>query len=161
MTLELTSDDEKIKRLHFKPFRNSMERRAVQFMPGPNEPQTTNIQTPWGETLVCKAGDFIVNEMTTPTDRWPVDREIFENSYIEVSPGLFVKRPLTYLVPLVDVTGDPEQMVTVHTLEGAVTVRSGDFYLARGLKGEIWPYPREKADNSLIPVDFLPEPVMP
>lgn len=152
MTLKLTSEDELVKQLPFKPYRNSVQRRARQFLPGPNEPQTTNIQTPWGETLVCEYGDYIVNERDTPNDRWPVKKEIFEQSYIEVLPGYFVKRPLTYLVPLVAVTGNPDEEVTVHTLEGVVTVRAGDFYLARGIKGEIWPYPKEKADSNLVPV---------
>jgi hypothetical protein len=152
--IEIRADDDILAHLQFKPYRNSVERRAVQFLPGANEPQTTNIQTPWGETLLCKPGDYIVSEMNTPKDRWPVDREIFEASYLEVKPGRFVKRPLTYLVPLVEVTRDPNQHVMVHTMEGAVTVRAGDFYLARGMKGEIWPYPRDKADTSLIPADF-------
>ena len=152
--MELRAEDEIMQHLRFRPYRNSMERRAVQFLPGPNEPQITNIQTPWGETLLCKHGDYIVNEMNTPKDRWPVDKEIFESSYLEVRPGSYVKRPLTYLVPLIDVTNDPHQQVLVHTMEGDVTVRAGDFYLARGIKGEIWPYPKDKADTSLIPADF-------
>ena len=49
------------------------------------------------------------------------------------------------LAPLVDATdGDPNVEVTVETLEGLVSVRAGDFYLARGVQGEIWPYPKEK-----------------
>lgn len=153
--MELTSDDEIIHQLKFKPYRNMVERRAVQFMPGPEEPQTTNIQTPWGETLTCQRGDYIVNEVDASNDRWPVEREIFEQSYLEVEPGYYVKRPLTYLAPLVDVTGDPNQMITIHTLEGAVTVRAGDFYLARGIKGEIWPYPKDKAETTLIQAEGL------
>lgn len=153
--MELRAEDDIIRQLHFKPYRNSLLRRAVQFLPGPDEPQTTNIQTPWGETLLCKHGDFIVTEMDAPQDRWPVEREIFEESYLEVKPGNFVKRPLTYLAPLVEVTRDPNQQVAVHTLEGTVTVRAGDFYLARGIKNEIWPFPKDKADTTLIPADFV------
>ncbi len=152
--MEIRAGDDILQNLPFKPYRNSIERRAVQFLPGPNEPQTTNIQTPWGETLLCKYGDYIVSEMNVPKDRWPVDREIFEASYLEIQAGSYVKRPLTYLAPLVDVTGDPNHQVVIHTLEGVVTVRAGDFYLARGIKGEIWPYPKDKADTSLIPVDI-------
>lgn len=148
--LELTSDHELIQSVHFKPYRNLVLRQAQQFLPGPDEPQLKHVQTPWGETLVCKAGDYMVNEMTTPDDRWPVDQEIFERSYLEVRPGYYVKRPLTYLVPLVEVTQNEDEMVIVHTLEGAVTVRSGDFYLARGIQGEIWPYPKDKADTVLV-----------
>jgi hypothetical protein len=44
-------------------------------------------------------------------------------------------------------------MVTVETMEGPVTVRAGDFYLAKGVQGEIWPYPKEKVENALVPAD--------
>lgn len=153
--LELKSDDPIIERLAFKSYRNSAERRAIQFLPGPNEPQSTNIQTPWGETLVCHSGDYIVNEMGATNDRWPVARDIFEDSYVKLGNGVYVKRPLTHLVPLVDVTHDPNQMVNVHTLEGDVNVRAGDFYLARGIQGEIWPYPKDKADTTLVLVEHV------
>jgi len=150
MTIEITSDLELLKYLDFKPYRNSIERAAVQFLPGPTEPQQIYIRTPWDETLICEVGDYIVNEIDEPSDRWPVKQEIFENSYLEVRPGYFVKRLLTLLVPLVDITHDPDAEVIVHTLEGSVTVRAGDFYLARGIAGEIWPYPKGKADASLV-----------
>jgi hypothetical protein len=153
MTIQITSDLEMLNHLEFKPYSKSVERQAFQFFPGSNEPQKTNIQTPWGETLTCEYGDYIVNEMDESADRWPVQQDIFENSYFEVRPGYFVKRPLTHLVPLVDITQDPDADVIVHTLEGAVTVRAGDFYLARGIQGEIWPYPKNKADTSLVLVE--------
>jgi hypothetical protein len=61
---------------------------------------------------------------------------------------------LTELVPLVDVTGgDENEMVTVYTLEGPETVRAGDFYLARGIYGEIWTYPKEKVQSVMKPAD--------
>jgi hypothetical protein len=49
--------------------------------------------------------------------------------------------------------GDPDQLVSVVSLEGAETVRAGDFWLAKGIKGEIWPYPRGKIDDVMVPVD--------
>jgi hypothetical protein len=58
------------------------------------------------------------------------------------------------LVPLTDLTdGDEDQMVTIHTLEGVDTVRAGDFLLAKGVKGEIWPYPKEKAAEIMSPAE--------
>jgi hypothetical protein len=54
---------------------------------------------------------------------------------------------------LTDITGDPDQEVKVVTLEGEETVRAGDFYLAKGIKGEIWPYPREKIKDVLMPIE--------
>jgi hypothetical protein len=38
-------------------------------------------------------------------------------------------------------------------MEGAITVRAGDFYLAKGVKGEVWPYPKEKIEQVMIPAD--------
>jgi len=56
------------------------------------------------------------------------------------------------LVPLIEATnGDEDCMVTVHTYEGEVTVRAGDFFLAKGVKGEIWPYPKEKVAKKMEP----------
>jgi hypothetical protein len=43
--------------------------------------------------------------------------------------------------------------VTIHTLEGVDTVRAGDFFLAKGVKGEIWPYPKAKAAEIMRPAD--------
>jgi hypothetical protein len=55
---------------------------------------------------------------------------------------------------MTDVThGDADQLVTVETLEGPETVRAGDFYLAKGIRGEIWPYPKEKVDDVMIPAE--------
>jgi len=58
------------------------------------------------------------------------------------------------LVPLVNVTnGNEECLVTVETVEGPETVRAGDFYLARGIQGEIWPYPKEKVAEVMMPAE--------
>ena len=65
-----------------------------------------------------------------------------------------MKRALTKLAPLVDVTdGDEDRMVTVYTLEGPETVRAGDFYLARGIHDEIWTYPKDKVKEVLKPAE--------
>jgi hypothetical protein len=44
-------------------------------------------------------------------------------------------------------------MVTIETLEGPVTVRAGDFYLAKGVKGEVWPYPKDKVHDVMTPAE--------
>jgi hypothetical protein len=152
--IELSSDDPIIKRLKFVPYRNMVERRVERFLPGPGEPKRMEVATPWGESLTAKSGDYLVSEMDAPDDRWPVNGEIFEKSYEIIRPGSCVKRALTYLVPLTDITnGDAEQLVTIYTLEGPETVSAGEFYLARGIQGEIWPYPREKVDDVMMPVE--------
>ena len=150
----LTVNDPVLDKLDFKPYQSIVERRFERFLPEPGEPNRMEIPTPWGESLTATAGDYLVSEMDSPNDRWPVEAEIFENSYEIVRPGVCVKRAVTKLVPLVDVTdGDADQMVTVYTLEGPETVRAGDFYLARGIHDEIWTYPKDKVQSVMKPAE--------
>ena len=153
-TLVITSKDSLLDSLNFKPFRNTAERRAIPFLPAPDKPQTMEINTPWGVQLTAKRGDFLVSEVDAPEDFWPVQPDIFEASYQVTRPGYCSKKALTLLVPLTDLTnGDEDQQVTIETLEGPETVRAGDFYLAKGVKGEVWPYPREKIGDVMVPVE--------
>jgi hypothetical protein len=148
----ITSDDPLLNTMNFKPFRSTVERRVIPFMPMPNEVQTMDIKTPWGAILTAKSGDFLISELEKPNDFWPIDATIFEESYILVRPGYCVKKAVTLLVPLTDFTdGDPDAMVTVVSLEGAETVRAGDFYLAKGVKGEVWSYPKDKIEHVMMP----------
>ena len=151
--LNITSTDPILSKLNFKPFRSKVERRVVPFLPAPNEPQTLEINTPWGTQLTARKGDFLVSEVATPNDYWPIDAVIFEESYVIVRPGYCVKKAITWLTPLTDITHDPDKKVTVVTLEGPETVRAGDFYLAKGIRGEIWPYPIEKIDDVMVPAE--------
>jgi hypothetical protein len=148
----LMPDDPVIKTLNFKPYRNMVTRRVEPFIPEDGQPQTMDVSTPWGSKLTAKKGDLLVSELDKPDDIWPIDPNIFDETYIIVSPGLCIKRAVTLLVPLADVTnGDEDRMVTVHTFEGPVTVRAGEFLLAKGVKGEIWPYPKDKAEKIMKP----------
>lgn len=150
----LTSDDPILDELDFRPYRSSVERQFRRFEPDPGQSQRINMRTPWGEVLIAQAGDYLVSEIDAPDDPWPVQAEIFEKSYTIVRPGVCLKSALTYLAPLTDLTGgNPNQKVTIHTLEGPQTVRAGDFYLARGVKGEIWSYPKEKIGETMVPVE--------
>ena len=151
--LTVTSRDSILEKLQFKPYRSKVERRVVPFFPAPNESQTMEITTPWGAQLTARKGDFLISEVDTPNDYWPIDPVIFEESYVIIRPGYCVKKAITLLVPLTEVTHDPERKVTVVSLEGPETVRSGDFYLAKGIKGEIWPYPKEKINDVMTPAD--------
>jgi hypothetical protein len=151
--LIITSTDPILSKLNFKPFRSKVERRVVPFLPAPNEPQTLEINTPWGTQLTAHKGDFLVSELATPNDYWPIDPVIFEESYIIIRPGYCVKKAITWLTPLTDITHDLNKEVTVVTLEGPETVRAGDFYLAKGIRGEIWPYPIEKIDDVMVPAE--------
>jgi hypothetical protein len=152
--LIISSADPILSTLDFKPYRSRLERRVVPFLPGPDEPQTMEITTPWGAQLTANKGDFLVSELDAPDDFWSVDAVIFEESYIMTRPGYCTKKAITMLVPLTDLTGgDPDQEVTVNTLEGPTTVRAGDFYLAKGIKDEIWPIPQDKIDEALVPAE--------
>jgi hypothetical protein len=151
--LLITSSDSILGKLNFKPYRSTVERRVVPFFPAPGEGQTIEINTPWGTQLTARKGDFLISEIETPNDYWPVDPVIFEESYVIIRPGYCVKKAITLLVPLIDLTGDPDHEVTVVTLEGSETVRAGDFYLAKGVKGEIWPYPKEKIGDVMLPAE--------
>lgn len=147
----ITSQDPILKTLRFKPFLNSDERGVEQFLPGPDEEQTLEVKTPWGADLTAQKGDYIVHDLAKAHDRWPVNREIFENTYLITRPGFCIKNAVTELVPMIDLTeGNPDQLVTIETMEGPETVRAGDFYLARGIKGEIWPYPAQRMTGTLM-----------
>jgi hypothetical protein len=149
----ITSSDPILSTLNFKPYRSKVERRVVPFLPGPGEPQSLEINTPWGGQLTAQKGDFLVSEIATPNDFWSIDPVIFEESYVITRPGFCVKKAVTELVPLTDVTSDPDRQVTVITMEGPETVRAGDFYLARGVRGEVWPYPKGKINEVLVPAE--------
>ena len=151
--LVITSEDSILNSLPFKPYRSKVERRVIPFMPAPGESQSMDIKTPWGTVLTAISGDFLVSEVDTPNDFWPIKPDIFEDSYVLLRPGYCVKKAITLLTPLTDITGDPDMLVTVVTLEGAETVRAGDFYLAKGIKGEVWPYPKEKIEQVMMPAE--------
>lgn len=154
-TVYIKPSDPIIEGLNFKPYRSTVERSVARFLPAPDEPQEIEIETPWGESLTANAGDYLVSELDTPKeDQWPVEAEIFEKTYTLTSAGRCVKKALTNLVPLVEaVDGDEDREVVVETLEGLVSVRAGDFYLARGVEGEIWPYPKDKVKKVMEPVE--------
>lgn len=146
----LTSDSPILAILNFKPYRNTAIRRVKPFLPAQDEPQTMEVKTPWGGVLTAKKGDMLISEIDAPDDVWPIDPEIFDKTYMITEPGVCMKRAVTMLVPLKEVTnGDDDIRVTIETLEGPETVRAGDFYLAKGIRGEIWAYPNEKVKDKM------------
>lgn len=150
----LTSDSPLLEKLKFKPYRSSVVRKVKPFLPLPNQLQTIDVQTPWGATLTAKKGDMLLSELDSPNDVWPVDAEIFSETYMMVERGYCIKNAVTMLVPMTDVTnGNEEEKVTIESLEGPQTVRAGDFYLARGIKGELWSIPKEKVETIMKPVE--------
>jgi len=153
--LVIRSTDPLLSTLNFTPYHSIVERRVVPFFPTPNESSNIDIDTPWGDSLTGRKGDFLVSEAATPSDFWPIDPVIFEESYILIRPGYCVKKAVTLLIPLVEITHDPDQKVTIQTLEGSTTVRAGDFFLAKGVQGEIWPIPKEGIENVMLPEDLF------
>lgn len=150
----LTSESPILEKLNFKPYRSSVVRKVKHFLPDPSEPQTIEVKTPWGATLTAKKGDMLLSELESPSDVWPVDAEIFAETYMIVERGYCIKSAVTMLVPMTDVTnGNADAQVTVETMEGPQTVRAGDFFLARGVKGEIWSIPKDKVQNIMKPVE--------
>ncbi len=151
--LIITSDSPLLQALKFKPYRSAEERRVRVFEPKQGEPQTLEIPSKRG-TLVATAGDMLISEMDTPDHIWPVARGIFDASYEIIRPGVCIKKAITWLVPLTDLTGgDPDRKVTVVSLEGPNTVRAGEYYLAKGVMGEIWAYPVRKIGKIMKPVE--------
>ena len=152
--MEIKSDSPFLKILEFRPYCcDGLERKAEQFLPPSDEPQTKEIEAPWGGKLTAESGDYIVSDMQNPDDSWVVRKDIFDTTYSKTRKNTYIKSASVYLVPLTDITGDPDEFVIVFTLEGPMTVRSGDFYLARGIENEIWPIPREKVGTELILLD--------
>ena len=153
-SLEIRSTDPILVQLKFKAYHSVFERRVIPFMPSRDEPQTLDVDTPWGATLNAHAGDFLTSEVEAPNDYWPVDPQIFEESYLIIRAGYVVKKAITWLVPLTDIAHDPDRQVTIHSLEGATAVRAGDFFLAKGVKGEIWALPKEKVAKMITDDEF-------
>ncbi|MEA2008098.1 MAG: hypothetical protein U9O54_03175 [Chloroflexota bacterium] len=151
--LELRADDPIIQQLNFKPYRYTTKRQAEQFLPRLDNSQTIDVKTPWGGVLTGKKGDYLVSEYDNPDDQWVVDKDIFEASYQELENGVYYKKAIVELAPLTQITHDPDQEIIIHSLEGPLTVRSGDFHLARGNKGEVWPIPNEGITNNLERVE--------
>ena len=150
----LTSESPILASLNFRSYRNMAQRGVIPFLPPEHEPQIKEMYTPWGAKLTAKKGDMLVFELDRPEDKWPVDAGIFDETYLMIDPGYCVKKGITWLVPLVDVTeGDMDCIVEVHTLEGPERVRAGDFFLAKGIRGEIWPYPISKANQIMRPIE--------
>ena len=147
--MEIKSDSPFLKILDFRPYCcNGDERLVEQFLPDNHESQTKEIEAPWGGTLTAKAGDYIVRDLKNPDDSWVVKKSIFDTTYSKTRNDTYIKSASVFLVPLTDITGNPDEKVIVHTLEGPMTVRSGDFYLAQGVEKEIWPIPKEKMESA-------------
>lgn len=147
--IRITQNDSRLEKIVFGNYRCTQQRKAVQFLPDSDEPQKFEIKTPWGALLEVTRGDYLVCEMDRPEDKWPVEEGIFESTYVEVAPGIYQKSAITRLVPLTEIVPDPMQTVIVETLEGDVEVRAGEFYLAKGVEGEIWPYPAEEVRSDM------------
>lgn len=152
----LSSDSPILKEIPFRKVRYHQIRHAYQFLPGPSAPQEMVIHTSWGGELTAQAGDFIVHPLDDPDNLWPVSKDIFLETYQAVGSGAFQKKSVTEIIALDQITQDPDRLVIVKSLEGDLKVRSGDFYLARGSQGEIWPIPIKSCDAIISEIGGAP-----
>ena len=80
--MEIRSDSPFLKILNFQPYCCAGdEREAKQFLPDTDEPQTKEIEAPWGGVLTAEAGDYIVSDKDNPDDSWVVKKKIFDTTY--------------------------------------------------------------------------------
>jgi hypothetical protein len=151
-TITILPDDPRLNTVNFRTYRNIVEREVKRFLPKLDEPQKMVLPTPLGD-LTISAGDYLVREVDGER-YWPVNQNIFKDTYTITRPGYCIKSSLTYLAPLVELTGgDPDQVVVIQTLEGPETVRAGDYHLARGPKGELYPFPNHKVGTVVKPAE--------
>ena len=79
----------------------------------------------WGSKQVCKRGDWLVDNNG---DTYTVDREIFERTYRELSPGVHLK-----MTPIwAELAAAPG---TVDTKEGRSQYEAGDYLVANNEDG--------------------------
>jgi len=71
----------------------------------------------WGGTQFCKPGDWLVNNQG---DTYTVDRETFESTYSEVSPGTYKKSAPVW-------AQKADEPGVVETKEGATHYIAGDY----------------------------------
>jgi len=151
--VEIRADDPVIQKVNFKTYRYTTRREADQFCPDPDESQTKVVKTPWDDELTAHSGDYLVHEQGQPEDQWVVEKDIFEDTYENIEQGTYVKKSTVELAPLTALTQDPDQEVKIHSREGVLTVRAGDYFLAKGSQEEIWPISNDKVEQNMEPVD--------
>jgi hypothetical protein len=71
----------------------------------------------WGDVQTCKAGDWIVNN---GGDVYTVDGEVFERTYRETSPGIYVKSAPVWA----EVADEPG---SISTKEGVTHYKAGAY----------------------------------
>ena len=79
----------------------------------------------WGAAQKCKSGDWIVNNNS---DIYTVDRETFERTYREVTPGAFVK-----CTPVWAEAADGDGFI--NTKEGRTHYCAGDYLVSNAEDG--------------------------
>ena len=155
--LELRHNDPVIQQLEFDKYRSKVCRAITQFLPKDGEAQTCTVNAPWG-TEEVRAGDYIGSEIGNSTHSWRIEKGAFESSYEWVEPGIARKSAVIELIPLVNLTHNPDAMVKIYTCipgeeakdaDKHCIERAGEVFLARGVKGELYRYPIAKAEKEL------------
>jgi hypothetical protein len=79
----------------------------------------------WGSTQTCKQGDWLVSNNG---DTYTVDRDSFEETYEELSPGLYRKTTPVWAEVA-------EQAGQVQTKEGLTRYKAGDYLVSNDQDG--------------------------
>lgn len=96
----------------------------------------------WGGVQRCKGGDWIVNN---GGDVYTVDREVFEATYRQVSPGIYAKHGDVW-ARVADTAG------TIRTKEGTTGYEAGDWLVFNDAEGrDGWAMSAEKFETLYEP----------
>jgi hypothetical protein len=96
----------------------------------------------WGGTQRCKPGDWIVDN---GADVYTVDRETFEATYEQVTPGVYAKHADVW-ARVADEAG------AIRTQEGTTDYEAGDYIVFNDPEGrDGWAISREKFEQLYEP----------
>lgn len=98
----------------------------------------------WGGWQVCKPGDWLVDNAG---DVYTIDRDTFERTYEEVSPGVYTKTAVVW-ARRADSDG------AIETKEGVTCYREGDYLVFNDPEGtDGYAVSAEKFESMYVPRD--------
>lgn len=104
-----------------------------------------DIETNYG-TLKAKA--YLHYIVSDGKDKWPVRKDIFEKTYLEVDDHLYKKRPNVIFTAYI-----AKKAHKIYTLEGTIMADVGD-YVIIGSVGEQWAVTSEQFEKKYRPYFF-------
>lgn len=128
-----------------------VRQRDAPPLPATQMRRAFTLSTSWGETLTGKAGDWRVG---AEGDQWIVGEREFAATYTPAGDGTFAKTGWAFVKRV-------DRPFVVHTREGLVEGRAGD-YLLEGPLGDRWRIAAERyAAKGYVPIDELPAGTLP